>query len=209
MSRGRAPGYTAALLVLIVLSAAIYLRRTADAAPETREALVAQRESGMLARAALAGTVDTVALGDSITEMNALDDLCGTTFNAGVGGATINDLRRFVPGVLKATRPTRIVLAVGTNDVLLGGERVAQFRANYLALLDSLPVRPFALVGVDRGDDAFIQTEANRIGAAYVPPVAKSLTYDGIHPTRAGLKLWRERVRAVCPDQAGARPGAQ
>jgi len=101
------------------------------------------------------------------------------------------------------------VLAVGTNDVLLGGAHVAQLRANYTALVDSLPVRPFVLVGVDRGDNAFIQAEANRIGAAYVPPVARSMTYDSIHPAAEGLKLWRERVRAVCPDQAGARAGAR
>jgi lysophospholipase L1-like esterase len=160
----------------------------------------------MLARAAQTGKVDTVVLGDSIAEMNDLDALCGTTFNAGVGGAAIEDVRGFAPAVLGMTRPARIVLAVGTNDVLLGGRHLARFQVDYAALVDSLPVRPFALVGVDHGDNRFIQAEAGRIGAAYVPPVAKAMTRDGIHPTDAGLKLWRERVAAACPGQPDPKP---
>jgi lysophospholipase L1-like esterase len=202
MSRARRLSYAILLAALIGLCVAVYLRRVAATTPQTRESYVAERERRMQARAIQAGKVDTVVLGDSITEMNALDGLCGTTFNAGVGGAAIDDLRRWTPNVLKVTRPTRIALAIGTNDVLAGGARVVQFRASYAALLDSLPVRPFALVGVDRGDNRFIRAEADRIGAAYVPPVARSLTYDGIHPTPAGLRLWRARVAATCPAES-------
>jgi lysophospholipase L1-like esterase len=153
----------------------------------------------MLARLRQTGKVETVVLGDSIAEMNDLDRLCGTTFNAGVAGAAIEDLPRFAPTVLRATRPTKIVLAVGTNDVLLGGPYITRFRADYVALVNGLPVRPFALVGVDRGDNQFIAAEAQRIGAVYVPPLARSMTYDGVHPNPAGLKLWRARVAATCP----------
>jgi lysophospholipase L1-like esterase len=189
-----------ALAALIAIAIFVVLRRSAEARPQTRESYIAEHEAGMLARAAQTGKVDTVALGDSITEMNTLDGLCGRTFNAGVGGAAISDLRRFAPAVLKLARPSHIVLAIGTNDVLLGRTHLAGFRASYAALVDSLPVRPFALVGVDRGDNQFIKAEAGRIGAAYIPPVAKSLTYDGIHPSAAGRRLWRERIAAVCPD---------
>ena len=185
------------VLALVAAAIVIHLR---NAAPETRETSIAERSTNMLTRAVQTGKVDTVVLGDSIAEMNNLDELCGTTFNAGVGGAAIEDLRRVAPAVLRSTRPTHIVLAIGTNDVLLGGDHVRHFRANYAALVDSLPVAPFALVGVGQGDNQFIQAEAEWIGAAYVPPIAKSMTYDGIHPTAAGLKLWRERVGAACPD---------
>ncbi len=184
------------LLAVIAAALVVHLRRPV---PETRESYIAERETNMLARAAQTGKVDTIVLGDSIAEMNKLDDLCGATFNAGVGAAAIEDLRRFAPAVVRMTRPSHIVLAVGTNDVLLGGAHVARFRADYAALVDSLPVAPFALVGVDRGDNQFIKSEADRIGATYVPPIAGSMTYDGIHPTAAGLKLWRERVGAACP----------
>jgi lysophospholipase L1-like esterase len=196
MTRARIITLALVLAAVAAVAIIIYLRRTA---PETREAYIAERETSMLARAAQTGKVDTVVLGDSIAEMNELDDLCGATFNAGVGGAAIEDLRRFAPAVIRMTRPARIVLAVGTNDVLLGGPHVARFRTAYAALIDSLPIAPFVLVGVERGDNAFIRSEAERIGAAYVPPVARSLTYDGVHPTAAGLKLWRERVGAACP----------
>jgi hypothetical protein len=62
-------------------------------------------------------------------------------------------------------------------------------------------VRPLRVIAVlALGDNQFIKAEADRIGAAYVPPIAKSMTYDGVRPTAAGLKLWRERAGAVCPD---------
>lgn len=192
-------------VALIAVAVVVYLRRPV---PETREAYIVERETRMLARAAQAGKVDTVVLGDSITEMNRLDGLCGTTFNAGVGGAAIEDLRRFAPAVVRMTRPAHIVLAIGTNDVLLGGAHVARFRADYRALLRRLTVVPFALVGVDHGDNRFIRAEADRIGAVFLPPVARTMTYDGVHPTEAGLKLWRERVAAVCPLRAAPRSAA-
>ena len=195
----RRPG-TAILVVIVAAALAILVKGAAQANRDQPPSAWASWERDVLVEAQRTGKVDTVALGDSITQMIPLDNLCGRTFNAGVSGATIDDVRRMAPSFLAATHPGYIVLGIGTNDVLKGGEFAARFRASYSALLASLPVKPFALVGVANGDNGFIAGEAARIGAAYIPPLPRSVTWDdGIHPDTQGQIVWRSRVEKVCP----------
>lgn len=193
------PG-TALLVVVLAVAVAILAKGAAHADCVAAPAGWASWERDVLAEAQRTGKVDTIALGDSITQMIQLDNLCGRTFNAGVSGATIDDVRRMAPSFLAATHPDYVVLAIGTNDVLRGGEFAARFRSNYSALLASLPIKPFALLGVANGDNGFIAAEAAKIGAAYIPPLPRGLTWDdGIHPNTPGGMVWRSRVEKVCP----------
>jgi len=155
-----------------------------------------QREKFVLVQAELMNPSDTIVLGDSITETNVLDGLCGKTFAAGIGGALIDDMQRLAPTLIAKSGARMAVLAIGTNDVI---DRKPRFDDRYRKLLDSLPVKPFALVGVHNGDNAFIVSEAHRIGAAYVPPLPTNLTRDGIHPNAQGARWWKARVAAACP----------
>ena len=154
-----------------------------------------QREKFVLVQAAVEGPVDTLVLGDSITESNDLDGLCGTTFAAGIGGAKIADIRRVAPTLIHLTHPKRIVLAIGTNDAW--GESKS-FRSDYDELLSSLPMKPSILVGIHNGDNAFIAAQARKIGAAYVPPIPANMTWDSYHPTPDGARLWRSNVARAC-----------
>ena len=142
-----------------------------------------------------ASHVDTVVLGDSITEQTSLEGACGLTFNAGVGGAKVRHVRR----IAEATRhlsPRIIVLAIGTND--LWKDEPANFRSDYRAVVDS--VGPKVLVGTPNSEaaSAFIRSEAQRISATYIPPVTGKLTSDGVHLTSAGRREYRRRIQDAC-----------
>jgi len=166
--------------------------------PSEIESYVFSRSKNLLSQAEAAGRSDTLVLGDSIVEGNSLTDLCGTTFAAGIGGGNVADLAKIAPDLIAATRPSRIVVALGTNDVLQRKAEGQAFEKRYLSLLATLPVKPFALVGVLNGPNEFIKRTAASIGAGYVPPIPASMTKDGIHPTLPGLKLWRDRVAHFC-----------
>lgn len=163
-----------------------------------------QREPFVLVQAEIVGPVDTLIVGDSIVETNVIGDVCGKTFAAGIGGATLSDLTRVVPALVKFSRPKMLVVAAGTNDMLQGHGFGATFENRYRALLGILPVRPFALIGVQGGDNTFIANTARSIGARYIAPVPKATTRDGIHPDARGARIWRDRVVSACP----ARPAA-
>lgn len=193
--------------VFLVLGIAIGFFVTSAAAvvyvrwcqPTSIAEYVRTRSIHIVSQAEAAGKADTLVLGDSIVEGNSLDGVCGRTFAAGVGGGTVADLAKITPALVAATQPNRIVVALGTNDVLQRKADGLPFRQRYLALLGSLPVKPFALVGVANGPNDFIQRTASKIGAAYIPPIAASLTRDDIHPALPGRKLWKKRIARVCP----------
>jgi hypothetical protein len=187
----------AAISFIITSGAAIGYMRWGQ--PTEMQTYVHYRSINLVSQAEAFGKVDTLVLGDSIVEGNALDGLCGRTFAAGVGGGGVEDLNRIVPALLAATTPHSIVVALGTNDVLEHKGEGQPFRDRYAHLISTLPVKPFALVGIAQGQNEFIRHVAYKIGAVFIPPIAPALTKDGIHPTRPGLKLWRERVSAVCP----------
>lgn len=167
--------------------------------PSAIESYVSSRSNNLLSQAQAAGKSDTLVLGDSIVEGNSLTGLCGSTFAAGIGGGSVVDLAKVAPDLIAATRPGHIVVALGTNDVLEKKAEGLEFEKRYLSLLASLPVKPFALVGVLNGPNDFIKRTASAIGAAYIAPLPVSLLKDGIHPNLAGLKVWRDRVARACP----------
>ena len=183
----------AAVIGGILLVAAFYAgRHTAWREPGYES----QREKFVLVQAALSGPVDTLVLGDSITESNLLDGLCGKTFAAAIGGARVADMLRLAPTFIRLTNPKRIVLAIETNDTW---QRSKTFASDYAKLLRSLPIRPFVLVGAKDDTTGVIPSYAKAIGADYVPPIPSNLTWDGHHPTPAGARWWRDSVARSCP----------
>jgi lysophospholipase L1-like esterase len=194
-----APYILAGVAIGFLLTSAVSIAYIHWWLPSPASEYIRNRSVHLVSQAQAAGKADTLVLGDSIVEENALDDLCGRTFAAGIGGATVADLAKIAPALVAATHPRRIVLALGTNDVLRRIGEGSPFRERYLSLLASLSVKPFALVGVANGQNDFIRRTASTIGATYVPPIVPALTSDGIHPTLPGRKLWKARVARACP----------
>ena len=78
-----------------------------------------------------------IVLGDSIVEASGLPrSLCGhPVLNAGLSGAsTASDLGRWLAAALAGKRAALIVIALGTNDVLMQRSRQT-FAASYTTLL--------------------------------------------------------------------------
>jgi lysophospholipase L1-like esterase len=149
----------------------------------------------------LAPPVDFVALGDSITESVYFGQICGTWFNAGVGGAKVDDIAGIARYVLPKLKPKTILVAVGTNDFMAGGT-LPDFERGYLALLAALPPAKVILMGVPNSAaaSAFVRSQAATRGFRYVKPItgAGFTIADGVHLTDAGARLYRDRVKVAC-----------
>jgi lysophospholipase L1-like esterase len=149
----------------------------------------------------LAPPVDFVALGDSITESVYFGPVCGSWFNAGVGGAKVGDIAAVARYVLPKLKPKIILVAAGTNDFMAGGALPA-FERDYLALLATLPRAKVILMGAPNSAaaSAFVRSQASARGFRYVEPITGAgLTIaDGVHLTNAGARLYRDRVKVAC-----------
>jgi hypothetical protein len=142
--------------------------------------------------------VDMLVLGDSISEMAWLDDVCGKTLNASVAGAKVGDIAALAPYAIQRTQPKVIVLEVGANHFHSHPD-LPDFQLQYAALVQSLPGRKI-LVGVPNSADAssFVRSVARESDAAYFEPVTGKLTRGGVHPTRAGAAVYRQRLQQAC-----------
>jgi hypothetical protein len=161
-----------------------------------------------------------VILGDSITEASTLPRLlCGHPIvNAGLDGAsTSSDLGAWLMDVLNGRRAAAILVALGTNDALLG-HSAQTFETNYLALLAQLATATdhLAVLGIPSIDvqgrmtaelraeamgridalNAMLPALAGKGGAAFIalPPMAVPHTIDGVHLDAAGYAAWDEAV---------------
>jgi hypothetical protein len=144
--------------------------------------------------------VNTLVLGDSISESTWLYDVCGKTFNASVAGAKIADVASLAPIAVQRTRPNVIVLEVGTNNLRADPRPSDDFKRQYLALVGSLPGRKI-LVGFPNSPagSSFVRRVAGHIDATYVEPVTGKLTHgSGVHPTREGAMVYRQRIQQAC-----------
>ena len=163
--------------------------------PERRAPFVANLASQF-------GDADAVVFGDSLTEQTVFDEACGRTFNAGIGGAFVEDIRDVAPLVMRAVRPETVVLSVGTNYVVDGGPGLHRFPAAYAALARSFAGSRLILVGL-RGSpagDRIIRETAGRLHARFVPAVDGPglIGPDGVHHTPAGSRAYRAAVARAC-----------
>lgn len=143
--------------------------------------------------------VDTLAVGDSITEQTWLGNVCGITFNAAQSGFKVTDVREVLGFALPRLKPRTVIVAVGANHFRTDGD-VGHFRKQYDQLLGELPRVRIILVGVPNNEDGnrVVQQAARRIGAAYVPPMTGADTTDGVHLTSQGARSYRQRLERAC-----------
>jgi lysophospholipase L1-like esterase len=96
------------------------------------------RELAIISQAAKIDRPVALMFGDSITEFAYLPLLCdGAVFNAGVGGATLADTLDLSRRVLKLIEPSKIIIAIGTNDAQTAIETPGEvFAAQYKSFLD-------------------------------------------------------------------------
>jgi hypothetical protein len=161
-----------------------------------------------------------IVVGDSITEASTLPrSLCDhPLINAGLDGAsTESDLGPWLLDVLNGRRAAAILVALGTNDALLGhgpqafeaayAALLAQFRTatDHLAVLGVPAVEVRGGITASRRDEAMGRIDAlnaalpalaEKAGAAFValPPMATPHTIDGVHLNRDGYAVWDAAV---------------
>jgi lysophospholipase L1-like esterase len=148
---------------------------------------------------ASAGPIDTLVLGDSVSEMTWLGDVCGKTLNASVAGAKIGDVATLADFAVEHTQPKVVVVEVGTNNFHTDDTALPEFKREYEALVEALPGRKI-LVGVPNSSAAnsFVRNLAGELKAAYVEPVTGKLTDGGSHPTPEGAMIYRRRIQRAC-----------
>ncbi|WP_034161510.1 SGNH/GDSL hydrolase family protein [Sphingomonas sp. ERG5] len=166
----------------------------------------------------------TLIVGDSIVERAFHREACGATvFNAGISGARLSDLAPVAATLSSILTPSRIILAIGTNDAAAG--RVvptSRWIEDYEKLLAKLPADRLMLVAIPqveagKSSSGIIDVEdlaaknralrllATRHGAIFVPSPLVA-TSDGVHPNAAGARAWLEAIQRHCPSP-GSRNG--
>ena len=201
MSR-RIPLRAAILLLLLCIAIPVgWAIRSKRQQVHHDQSYTAKRSAMVQANAAIAPPQDFVALGDSLTEQVYLADVCGRSFNAGVGGARVADVAVMADRILKRLQPKVILVAVGTNDFWTGMD-VATFRTQYAALLARLPRAHIILMGLPESAEgtAAIREMAKARGFTYVDPVTGpgNTVDDGAHLKSPGARLYRQRIAVAC-----------
>lgn len=143
-----------------------------------------------------------VVIGDSITEMARFPETIGDkpVVNAGIGGATIEDFETLASKLLDDSKPSEIVVALGTNN---DAQTIGRDYAPLLSILKRFSPRILAVaipspIGADPRN-AQIKAAANREGVAFIDSLipAGSLLPDGIHLNAAGNRVWTSAVVAT------------
>ncbi|MEM6474686.1 MAG: GDSL-type esterase/lipase family protein [Pseudomonadota bacterium] len=162
---------------------------------------------------------DTVMIGDSITEIAPWKDMFpdADILNRGASGDTVSGVEQRLDLILKA-KPTRAFILIGTNDLNLQNpitdvlaiyERVIERleRAGVEVHVQSVPFceQQFALCTQARRENeaalnAGLKQLADSQGVAFVDlaasfPAGEEYRADGVHPTIAGYKAWRDILR--------------
>ncbi|WP_167772079.1 SGNH/GDSL hydrolase family protein [Bradyrhizobium frederickii] len=162
-----------------------------------------------------------IVLGDSVVEASALPrELCGHAIvNAGLDGAsTTSDLGNWLMDVLDGRPAAAIVMALGINDALGAARDLAEFKANYSALMAQLSATKARIVvlavpplevsprlaaeaqtkamGLIESYNSALPELASRSGATFaaLPPMPVPHTIDGVHLNAAGYQLWNQAV---------------
>lgn len=184
------------------------------------------RELAILSQAQQIDHPVTLMLGDSITELAYLPSICrGTIFNAGVSGATLANTFDLSQRILKLIRPSKIIIAIGTNDAAIETPPDT-FASRYRSLVEEAratgaelyvaKIPPIALEGQQIVDptrilklNQIIENVAIATGAPLIDffggmqPVngflPSALTIDGIHLTPGGYDRWLRTLSSACP----------
>jgi GDSL-like Lipase/Acylhydrolase family len=158
-----------------------------------------------------------VVLGDSIVEASTLPrSLCGhPVINAGIGGAsTASHLDALLAEALGGKQAALVVVSLGSNDAAIS-DSVAQYSANYRALLANLaaltPRIAIAAIpppepGLEEAKkvsgavidsyNAVLPALAEQAHASFIPlpSMPPQHTIDGIHLNAAGYAIWDKAI---------------
>lgn len=164
-------------------------------------------------------TAPVLLVGDSISRQAGPGALCGAqVFNAAVPGDRVADLVADAPAyAARLTATQTVVIAVGANDAWPSHRDLEGWAADYRRLVALYAGRELVLVEINppdmsvpmfvklldldfiAGANAAIRAIAAETGARLVPAPARAPTRDGLHPTPAGIELWRSRLtQAAC-----------
>src|SRR6185437_723704 len=170
-----------------------------------------------------------IVLGDSLVEASTLPrSVCGHPLvNAGLNGAsTAGDLGNWLAVALGDKRAAMIVVALGTNDALVGASR-QEFSGRYGALLDRLskmsprlvalaipPIEGGLRITAERRDqvmkaigelNAVLSDLAARHGAAFAAlrDMPTPHTIDGVHLNADGYLVWDEAIMQAATGVCG------
>jgi lysophospholipase L1-like esterase len=170
------------------------------------------------AQSANTATGMDVFLGDSLTEYGSWNELVGCrAVNRGIAGDEILGVQSRLPSIL-ATRPARIFLMIGLNDVLRG-DSPETISKRYGELVDSIKpgnveVYLQSILPTRKGEFGQAIVEVNRRIAKLADGrrvhyldlygyfqdadglLDERYTMDGTHLNGAGYLLWRERLQA-------------
>ena len=164
-----------------------------------------------------------VVLGDSITELSDVGDLCGVpTLNAGISGARVKDLLAAAPRLMDGASPDIVVLAAGTNDSWSGRSTPPQkFVDDYRALINFLSAKgakvilanippvgpkdsdlahifdPSAISALNRQIADMRMPTIDLFHAMEDPATGRLFpgsTNDGVHPNARGYAIWRHAI---------------
>lgn len=193
------PGLRWLLLIgaLAALPAAIWVHRPPTAAERRREVIL-EAQSFPAGQALL--------IGDSITQSMSISELCGLkVLNAGIVRTRVEDWERLAPYLVAKTRPRIVVYALGVNDAsdrfkfdpgawseayrklrTPGGYVMGVWPIEPLKNPNFLPERVAAMNGLLASQ------------ARYIHPDSGHFTRDGVHLTRTGKRLWRQRLESIC-----------
>jgi hypothetical protein len=168
-------------------------------------------------RSKLSRVIDpVVVMGDSIVEAADLPaSICGhPVINAGVGGATIGYFVRNAPLLLEDTRPSLVVLAVGVNDAMRGGD-AGLFQAAYEAVIHSfgdVPLLVATIAATGPGAVLFDQSLVEKFNGVIrhltdrpveMDQIRGFTVADGVHLNSAGYKLWNSKIVTAVGENLG------
>lgn len=164
-----------------------------------------------------------VVLGDSMTELAMLNDVCGEqALNAGVSGAQVRQLIGLARDLSEVVRPDEFVIAVGTNDSRYRDptseadfnrsfhELIVAARATgaRVSLLDIPPVGKFDkaalfdadLVAIHNRHIHSVGLPVGHVWRAMAGPdgmLPTPMTDDGVHPNARGYQPWHAELEHV------------
>ena len=159
----------------------------------------------------------TLLLGDSLTAWHDWHDLLGEHLNHGVPGDTTEGLLRRLPRSL-SSRPERVILAIGTND-LLQQTPPESVKEHYLDILNELlDVEQLIVLSVPPVADAplvneriialnhwlmeqtwkyhFHFVDLYRALSGGGNALKQEYTTDGVHLSEAGYAAWETVLKA-------------
>src|ERR1700730_11702330 len=143
-----------------------------------------------------------LAIGDSITEMADLPQLCGyKPINAGIASASVETFEMQAQRLADLANPKFIIISLGTNNALRNKE--AEFKDRMTALVASLAKWPVIVVPLPLGSGVKDASKLNATIAALqvtkAIPLKTTETMDGVHLTAASYVEWKNNIADAIP----------